>query len=377
MRRLGYLPRNALDDCKSRIREGIGIQCNNDGFVCGKVRRELVVSGQSRIVLQKPDFDCILESYPHSEKSGSRREQREQDQRRQRMAMDDCKYSHGLGYPSMQDPIVVIQNLLPQPWLARKFGRMARSERPWLKNLLIRLWMRMFGVSLEESARASPGDYATFEDFFTRELRSGVRPQPEDPRVLAAPVDGYLREFGYVNDGRLLQAKGIDYPLGALLGDDVIAEHLGDGWYATIYLSPADYHRVHAPFDAVLCSVTEIPGTAYSVTSRTERVLPDLYCRNERLACTFETRFGPMVLVMVGAMLVTGIETVWRRRQPIVSMQTTRHCREFARGEEVGRFTFGSTVIIVLPRNSVAMERTLRKDQRIRFGESMGRVVVL
>jgi phosphatidylserine decarboxylase len=207
----------------------------------------------------------------------------------------------------MQDPIVALQHLLPQPWLARTFGKLARSERPWVRDLLIRLWIRAFDVSLADAARSSPDDYVSFEDFFTRELRPDARPQPADSRALVSPADGSLHEFGAVNDGKLVQAKGIEYTLEALLGDDLAAEPFRGGWYATIYLSPADYHRIHVPCDAVLRTAIAIPGQAYSVTGRTERALPDLFCRNERLACVLDTRVGPMALVMVGAMLVAGI----------------------------------------------------------------------
>jgi len=272
----------------------------------------------------------------------------------------------------MQDPIVAIQRLLPQPWLARTFGKLARSERPWLRRLLIRSWTNAFDVSLADAARSCPDDYVSFEDFFTRELRPGARPQPADPRALVSPADGWLHEFGTISDGKLVQAKGIDYTLGALLGDDELAETFRGGWYATIYLSPSDYHRVHAPCDAVLQTAIAIPGQAYSVTGRTERNLPGLYCRNERLACVLDTRVGPMVMVMVGAMLVTGIETVWRPRQPIESFQIAHHNRQFTRGEEFGRFTLGSTLVLVLPAHALVPEQFLKKNQRVVMGKILG-----
>jgi len=272
----------------------------------------------------------------------------------------------------MRDPLVALQRLLPQPWLARTFGRLARSERPWVRHLLIKLWIRAFDVSLADAARSAADDYASFEDFFTRELRPGARPQPADRRALVSPADGCLHEFGNISDNKLVQAKGIDYPLGALLGDEEIAEPFRDGWYATIYLSPADYHRVHLPCDAVLQTAIAIPGQAYSVTGRTERNLPGLFCRNERLACLLETKVGPMALVMVGAMLVTGIETVWRKRQPIESFQITRHSCQFRRGEEFGRFTLGSTLILVLPAHALIPEPFLKHSQRIAVGQTLG-----
>ena len=267
---------------------------------------------------------------------------------------------------------VDIQKLLPQPHVARAFGRLARSERVWLSGFLIRLWSRAFSVSLDDARRRSPDDYRSFEDFFTRELRAGARPQPGDPRALSSPADGRLQHFGPVDGGTLLQAKGIDYPLGSLLGDHALAATFEDGWYATIYLTPGDYHRLHMPCDATLRGFIAIPGQAYSVTEDTRQLLPDLYCRNERLVSLFETRFGPMVLVMVGAMLVTGIETVWRSRCPIDRIEKKTVTRHLKRGEEFGRFTLGSTVILALPAGALQAERTLSRGQRIRVGQPLG-----
>ena len=272
----------------------------------------------------------------------------------------------------MRDPIVLLQDLLPQPWLAHWFGRVARSRRPWLRRLLIGLWMRIFHASLADAARQHPDDYESFEDFFTRELAPGARPQPADPLILSAPADGFLHEFGVIRAGLLMQAKGIQYPVGALLHDGSFAEELELGWYATIYLSPADYHRVHAPCDALLRSTTEIPGRAYSVTQRTERVLPELFCRNERLVCRFDTPAGPMALVMVGAMLVTGIETAWRDPKPIARLRKAPHAMRFDRGMELGRFTLGSTVIVALARGAVTAEAALKPGQRVRVGDPLG-----
>lgn len=272
----------------------------------------------------------------------------------------------------MRDPILIVQDLLPQSWLARVFGRLARSRQVLLRRILIWLWMRIFKVTLDDARRRDPRDYRSFEDFFTRELREGARPAPENPRSIISPADGFLRQFGGVTDGQLIQAKGIDYSLSALLADEGFASELRDGWFATIYLSPADYHRVHAPCDSRLIACAEIPGTGYSVTNRTESILPDLYCRNARLVCYFDTRVGPMALVMVGAFLVTGIETIWRARQPMDELRTTAHSLTVHRGDEIGRFTLGSTVIVVLPRVAIEPDPALCKNRRIRVGNALG-----
>jgi len=272
----------------------------------------------------------------------------------------------------MKHPALVIQNLLPQPHLARVFGRLARSKRAWLRRPMISVWMHAFRVSLADAGRTSPGDYESFEDFFTRELRAGARPQSENDLALTAPADGRLQACGQIRGDSLIQAKDIDYPLGNLLGDHELGERFHDGWYATIYLTPGDYHRIHAPCDATLRAFTTIPGQAYSVTEGTRRHLPALYCRNERLVSVFDTRFGPMVIVMIGAMLVTGIETVWRPRSPIDCLQTIPLTRRFRRGEEFGRFTLGSTVVLLVSAGALDPEPSLRPEQRIQVGEPLG-----
>lgn len=272
----------------------------------------------------------------------------------------------------MRHPATIIQNLLPQPHLACAFGRLARSERPWLRRLMVSVWMKAFDISLADAGRSDPNDYGSFEDFFTRELRADARPQPENERALSVPADGRLQEFGPITGSTLLQAKGIDYPLGSLLGDYEMAAGFDGGWYATIYLRPGDYHRVHAPYDATLRAFTAIPGQAYSVTEDTRRHLANLYCRNERLVSLFDTRFGPMVLVMVGAMLVTGIETAWRPRCPIDRLQTTHLTRHFLRGDELGRFTLGSSVILVLPAGALLPAQELNPGQLVKVGKPLG-----
>lgn len=272
----------------------------------------------------------------------------------------------------MRHPALILQNLLPQPYLARAFGRLARSKRPWLRRLMIHAWMKAFRVSLAEAERSSPEDYESFEDFFTRELRADARPQPADELVLTTPAEGRLQTFGPVSSGRLIQAKGIDYPLASLLGDHKLANEFHNGWYAAIYLTPADYHRLHSPCDATLRAFTAIPGQAYSVTKDTRQQLAGLYCRNERLVSVFDTRFGAMAVVMVGAMLVTGIETAWRPRAPIDRLETTPLMRQFRRGEEWGRFTLGSTVVLILSEGALDPSPDLKQGQRIRIGEPLG-----
>ena len=279
---------------------------------------------------------------------------------------------HGLCCLTMSGVVVTIQNLLPQPYLARAFGGLARSRRPWLRRFLIRLWMRLFDISLNEAARTHPEEYDSFEDFFTRELRPGVRPQPEDEDVVSAPADGFLQTCGTVQGGDLIQAKGIHYPLGSLLGDYRLAGRFDGGWYATIYLSPGDYHRLHAPCDMSLRSVITIPGQAYSVTRGTSVGLPGLFCRNERMTCVFESRSGRFALVMVGAMLVTGIETVWRPGEPIRRLESVEHTQDFRRGEEFGRFTLGSTVVLIFPAGVFDPSPGLNPGQPLRVGEPLG-----
>jgi phosphatidylserine decarboxylase len=268
------------------------------------------------------------------------------------------------------------QRLLPQHLLSRIAGRLAEARVPWLRRRLIRAAIRRFGIDLAEAAEPDCENYASFNDFFTRALVTGARPLAGDARTLVSPADGTISEAGRLTGNRLLQAKGRMFTLEALLGESgTRAAGLHDGSFVTIYLSPRDYHRVHMPLSGSLIATRYIPGRLFSVNLRTARALPGLYAGNERLVCWFDTPAGNVAVVLVGALLVAGIDTVWRQG----AYPAGRLCEErFAqgqvvleRGAELGRFRFGSTVIVLMP-EGVALS-TAVAGAPVRMGEELAR----
>jgi phosphatidylserine decarboxylase len=269
---------------------------------------------------------------------------------------------------------VALQRLIPQHALSRFIGYFARSPRRFIAQPLIRACCTLYGVSLADAERRSVTEYKSFNDFFTRALRRDSRPLPADARVLVAPADGTLSQFGRIADGTLLQAKGIRYPLRSLLLDSRAQALFDGGWFATIYLAPSDYHRVHVPFDATLVRSVAVPGELFSVNARTEAAVPQLFCRNERLVMHFKTDHGPLIVVMVGALIVASIETVFGApTSPYRSEQLSSHCQPFARGEELGRFLLGSTAIVIVPGGSFSPDPGLRHGNHVAMGSPLGR----
>ncbi len=268
-----------------------------------------------------------------------------------------------------------LQRVLPQHALSRLLGRIANS--PLLARPLIHAFSAAYGVNLQEAQRGEIDEYRTFNDFFTRSLAAGARPLPDDTAALVSPADGIISQYGTIGDGQLLQAKGIRYPLTSLLRDQNADRTFDRGWFATIYLAPADYHRVHVPCDARLIRSTAVPGELFSVNASTEAGVERLFCRNERLVMQFETAVGTMALVMIGALIVASIETVFGTPESPYAKQTiARHDRHFSRGEEIGRFLLGSTVIVVLPQGAVQPEHDLAVGQRKRMGETLGSITL-
>jgi phosphatidylserine decarboxylase len=268
--------------------------------------------------------------------------------------------------------LVALQRLAPQHLVSRGFGLLARVRTPWLKNALIRTFDALYRVDLSEAARTSIDEYASFNDFFTRALAQGRRPLADDPRALVAPADGVVSQCGDVADGTLLQAKGVRYPLAELLGDAPLASRLSGGGFATIYLGPADYHRVHAPLAGLLTRSRAIPGALFSVNARTEARVSGLFCRNERLVLEFTTDVGPLALVLVGALIVASIETPFGTPEsPYAQRSEHEHAESVARGAEVGRFLVGSTVIVVWGAGAATLREGLAVGTRVRMGEAI------
>lgn len=245
---------------------------------------------------------------------------------------------------------------LPQHALSRVVYFLARRHTR-LKDPLVRWFIRHYGVDMREAAEPDPGAYATFNAFFTRALRPGSRPLAGDADTLVSPVDGRLARSGPIEAGALFQAKGIDYPAAALLGDADWAPVFDQGFFATLYLAPGDYHRVHLPLAGRLRRMVHVPGRLYPVAPWAVDGIPGLFTRNERVTALFDTTHGPMAVVLVGALNVGAIETTWagpitppRGRVPATTDYPAGPAWDFARGAEIGRFNLGSTVIVLLAR---------------------------
>jgi len=272
---------------------------------------------------------------------------------------------------------VALQRLLPKHGLSRLIARAAESERPWLKDFLINRAIDAFDIDMQEAITDDLDYYPNFNSFFTRELKPGVRPIARAKRSLVSPADGAISQAGAINENRILQAKGIHYSVSRLLGNSETARAYENGSFATIYLSPKDYHRVHMPAAGKLLSSRYIPGDLFSVNDKTAQALPGLFARNERLVCEFESEQGQFALVFVGAMLVAGIETVWSGfetpgpgvvRDSDFSHQDLR----FEKGEEIGRFRFGSTVILLFQKEQVDWEDSFKPLSAVQMGEKIG-----
>ncbi len=273
------------------------------------------------------------------------------------------------------------QHLLPQKSLSRIAHRLTRSEAPWLKNLLIRAFIAHFGVDMGEAAEPDPRRYPHFNAFFTRALRPGARPLPTRADVLCCPVDGSVSQAGTVDGDAIFQAKGQHYSLTTLLGGEAgRAEGFRGGSFATLYLSPRDYHRIHMPTAGQLRETVHVPGRLFSVSPLTTRLIPGLFARNERLVCLFDTEVGPMALVLVGAVNVASMETVWAGAVT-PPFATTTTCRRYPaqgpetvtleRGAEMGRFNMGSTVIVLFAPGAVTWDPSIRADAPVRVGQAL------
>ena len=252
-------------------------------------------------------------------------------------------------------PAILAQYLLPQKTLSRIVRAATRwTWQPW-KDFLIGRVVRVYRVDMDEATQPDPFAYPSFNAFFTRALREGARSADGDAGTIVSPVDGRVSQLGRIEDGRILQAKGCTYSVAELLADSEAAVTYRTGIFATLYLSPRDYHRVHMPLDGELVETVHVPGRLFSVAPKPVAEIPNLFARNERLVCHFEGERGPFVVAMVGAMLVSGITTVWNGPEvpPYARGIVRRDWRgrgiRLARFAEMARFEMGSTVIVLLP----------------------------
>ena len=276
----------------------------------------------------------------------------------------------------------LLQRALPQHALSRGMHRLARSEQPAIRRSLIRFVLRSYPqIDLSEAAEPDPYAYPSFNAFFTRALRADARPVATEPQVLVSPVDGTVSRLGRVDpQGRMLQAKGLHYTPGELLADGTAAERYGRGQFACLYLAPYNYHRIHMPLDGRLVRTRYLPGALFSVNAATARTIPGLFGRNERVVCEFETAFGPLALVLVGALFVGSIETVWTgevnppgRRGGGARPLESGEGRTFAKGAEIGRFNMGSTVVLLLGHEAVEFAQDCGPATPVRMGQALAR----
>jgi len=262
------------------------------------------------------------------------------------------------------------QHLLPQHGLTRVAN--AASNSRWLGRMLIGSFSRLYPVRLDE-CRTPEAGFDCFDTFFTRALKPDVREFPQDPGALASPCDGTISQIGTIEQGSIIQAKGRHFTVEQLLGGAEWADCFGKGRFATIYLAPHDYHRVHMPLEGKLVADVRIPGKLFSVSASTSRAIERLYARNERMVALFETEYGPVAVVMVAAMLVAGISTTWDpddhpRPGKTIRKRTFDPPVLMARGDEIGRFHWGSTVIVLTGLEAPEWNPSLGPDQRIRLG---------
>lgn len=276
----------------------------------------------------------------------------------------------------MNDKLFIkLQHLVPQHALSRFIGRIANCENTWVKNTFISWFIKRYNVDMTLAAEENPRAYACFNDFFTRALKPGARPMCGEPNVVVCPADGAISQLGKIIDGRIFQAKGQDYTAQELLGgDEALAREFADGDFATVYLAPKDYHRVHMPYGGKLRSMVVVPGDLFSVNATTANNVPRLFSRNERAVAIFDTDIGPMAVVLVGAMIVAGIETVWGGSvapMAVREIQTSNYANQnisLQRGDEMGRFKLGSTAIILFAKDKIKWQPQFTSGSVTRVG---------
>jgi phosphatidylserine decarboxylase len=278
---------------------------------------------------------------------------------------------------------ILFQYLLPHHLLSRGVGVLAQNHL--LRKLFIRAFIKRYKVDLSQAKIQEVDKFENFNAFFTRELQSNARPLAIVQGAIVCPADGTVSQLGNITDGNLLQAKGRHYSCKSLLaGDAQMAELFRSGKFATIYLSPRDYHRVHMPMTGILKKTVYVPGKLFSVNQATADSVPNLFARNERLICLFGTEVGPMAVILVGAMIVAGIDTVWTgevcpttgKREIIETDYTNRTpAVELPLGSELGRFRLGSTAIVLFPRGAMEFESSLEATSSVAMGQLLGQLL--
>lgn len=272
---------------------------------------------------------------------------------------------------------VAFQYIMPQLYLTQLAGWFAQQKWGAVTHFVIKIFAKKYNVDMNEAKKENFSDYESFNQFFIRELKDDARKINENPTALCLPADGRVSQIGHIDDERLLQAKGHFFSLSDLLaGDEELVNTFKNGEFATIYLSPRDYHRVHMPCDATLRKMIYVPGDLFSVNPFLAEHVPNLFARNERVICVFDTAFGPMVQILVGATITASMSTVWagvinppRTGEVKVWTYQGDSAIKLTKGQEMGAFQLGSTVINLFPANSVTLAEHLEVDVPVRMGE--------
>jgi phosphatidylserine decarboxylase len=270
---------------------------------------------------------------------------------------------------------VYIQYLLPQHLVSRFAGLVANCRWRWLKNKIIKNFIKKYKVEMSIAVLELPEEYPTFNNFFIRHLKPEARPLAKEPLQIVSPVDGCVSQIGRIRHHTLLQAKGATFDLLRLLGGSTkMADLFYNGNFATFYLSPRDYHRVHMPLSGTLKETLYIPGKLFSVNLKTTQYVPELFARNERLVCLFDTDAGPMIVIMIGAMLVASINTVWPQKidRKTIVPQTFSEPFYLEKGAELGYFTLGSTVMVLFAKDSMRWQPDLQENSQVYVREFLG-----
>jgi len=268
------------------------------------------------------------------------------------------------------------QRVVPQHQLSRVVGKLAASENPIVKNTVIQAFKAQYGIDMSIAEQSNALKYKSFNEFFTRSLKDGVRAIDDSPNSIVSPADGAISQLGKIEDGDIFQAKGQSFSVEKLIADPQLAEPFKNGQFATVYLSPKDYHRVHMPFAGTLTETLYVPGELFSVNQTTAENIPGLFSRNERMVCLFDTELGRMAVVLVGAMIVAGIETVATGKvKPTGRLELNQHNLLLEKGAELGRFYLGSTAVILFEQDKMQWDAMFKANSVVVMGEALGHTV--
>ena len=268
------------------------------------------------------------------------------------------------------------QKVVPQQQLSRVVGKVAASENPIIKNIVIQAFKAQYGIDMSIAEQTDALKYKSFNEFFTRALKDGVRDIDQDASSIVSPADGAISQLGKIQNGDVFQAKGQSFSVDKLIGDTQLATPFVNGEFATVYLSPKDYHRVHMPFAGTLTETLYIPGELFPVNQTTAENIPGLFARNERMVCLFDTELGRMAVVLVGAMIVAGIETVATGKvKPTGRIELHHHNLALEKGAELGRFYLGSTAVVLFEKDKMNWDAQFQANSAVVMGEALGHTI--